>query len=140
MPDTAPVFAPIQKNSLPEDSLQQNKPEAKTWQGFLKKIEQKFPFMFALFSKECTKKENDEEIIIELKNCSSFDKDRIKNKKNGLAAICKEFLGKDLKIKIVSQNNKLTQNNNNENKKRQAAFNHPMVVEAQQMFNGEIIN
>jgi DNA polymerase-3 subunit gamma/tau len=54
--------------------------------------------------------------------------------------MCKKFLGKDLTIKIVSQKTKLTQNSNKEKKNREAAFNHPMVVDAKQMFNGEIIN
>ena len=36
----------------------------RTWQDFLKKIEQKFPFMFVLLSKDCTKEENSKEIVV----------------------------------------------------------------------------
>ncbi len=115
-------------------------PEKKTWTGFLNKIEKKFPVIFTLLSKGVKKEKNDKEIIIELSNCSKFETNRIKSKKNELQTICKELLGKNLAINIVSQNTKLTQNTNNKQKNRQAALNHPMVVEAQAMFNGEIIN
>jgi len=122
----------------PEATLKINSKE-KTWQGFLKKIEQKFPFMYALLSKGI-KKENSNEIVVELKNGSSFDKKRVDSKKHELADICKEFLGKKLTVKIVSQNSQLSRNADKKRKKRQAAYNHPMVAAAKQMFNGEIIN
>ncbi len=111
-----------------------------TWQEFLNKIEQKFPVMFALLSKGVKKEKSDNEIIIELANCSKFENSRIESKKKELQIMCQEFLGKDLAINIISQNTKLPQNADNKQKNRQAALNHPMVVEAQAMFNGQIIN
>lgn len=115
--------------------------EEKTWQGFLKKIEQTLPFMFALLSKGSVKEKPQNKIIVELENCSSFDINRLETKKHELQAVCKEFLGKHLTVKIISQNNHLKKSNKkNETKAKQAAFNHPLVVEAQKIFNGEIIN
>ena len=114
----------------------------RTWQGFLNKIEKKLPFMFALLSKGKVSQTKSREMVVELKNSSSFDKARLEKKKQELQDICKEFLGKSLIIKILSENNNVTQDNNkkNELKAKQAAFNHPLVVEAQKIFNGQIIN
>ncbi|MCK5837214.1 MAG: DNA polymerase III subunit gamma/tau, partial [Desulfobacula sp.] len=117
-------------------------PEKRTWQGFLNKIQQTLPFMFALLSKGIAKERGSDEIIVELKNCSSFDKKRLKTKQYDLETICKEFLSKQLTINIISENNPLPQHPTTKNniKDRQAAFNHPLVVEARKIFDGEIIN
>ncbi|NOX34278.1 MAG: DNA polymerase III subunit gamma/tau [Deltaproteobacteria bacterium] len=137
-PDTASGY------NTGQDALRINKniPDEKTWNNFLKKIEQKLPFMFALLSKGFIKEKDNGEIIVDLKNCSSFDKKRLESKKPELQKLCKEFLGKKLIFNIVSEKNKFAKNENekNEKKARQAAFNHPLVVEAQKMFNGRIIN
>ncbi|WP_299981597.1 DNA polymerase III subunit gamma/tau [Desulfobacula sp.] len=112
----------------------------RTWQEFLNKIEQTLPFMFTLLSKGKVTQTKTSEIIVELKNGSSFDKTRLERKKHELQNICKEFLGKSLIIKILSENNNLTRKKKIEIKAKQANFNHPLVVEAQKIFNGEIIN
>jgi len=127
----------------PEQEQEQNKKnETRTWQDFLNKIEPTLPFMFALLSKGEVTQTKTHEIIVELKNSSSFDKARLEKKNQELQETCKKFLGKSLIIKIVSQNNNIAQNNEKKNKlkAKQAAFNHPLVVEAQKIFNGEIIN
>ena len=121
-------------------AIEKNDQEEKTWPAFLKKIEQKFPVMYALLSKGIIKESSDNKITVEVKASSSFENKRIENKKYELETMCKKFLGKYLTIKIVSQKTKSTQSSNKERKNRAAAFNHPMVVEAKQMFNGEIIN
>jgi len=130
---------PVPEKIQNQENLSNKK---KTWQGFLKKIEQKFPFMFTLLSKGYVNEKDSTKIIVELKECSSFDKKRIENKKPELQKICNEFLGKHLTINILSENSVLPQNNKKKNdiKAKQAAFNHPFVVEAQKLFNGEIIN
>ncbi|RLC13247.1 MAG: DNA polymerase III subunit gamma/tau [Deltaproteobacteria bacterium] len=128
------------QNASDHAAIEKNDQEEKTWPAFLKKIEQKFPVMFALLSKGIIKESSDNEITVEVKTSSSFENKRIENKKHELQTMCKKFLGKYLTIKIVSQKTKLTQSSNKEKKNRAAAFNHPMVVEAKQMFNGEIIN
>jgi len=127
----------IQKN-IPRENIK----ETKTWEDFLKKIEETFPFMFALLSKGSAKEKDHNEIIVELKDCSSFDKKRLETKSPELKTICKKFLGKQLTINILSQNNQLTQSNNKtkETRAKQVAFTHPLVVEAQKIFNGEILN
>jgi DNA polymerase-3 subunit gamma/tau len=135
-----PVPTHQYKSASDHAAKKKNDQEKKTWPEFLKKIEQKFPVMFALLSKGIVKESSDNEITVEVKTSSSFENKRIENKKHELKSMCKKFLGKYLTIKIVSQKTKLTQSSNKEKKNRAAAFNHPMVVEAKQMFNGEIIN
>ncbi len=135
-----PVPTHQYKSASDHAAIEKNDQEEKTWPGFLKKIKQRFPVMFALLSKGIIKESSDNEITVEVKASSSFENKRIENKKHELKTMCKKFLGKYLTIKIVSQKTKLTQNSNKEKKNRAAAFNHPMVVKAKQMFNGEIIN
>ena len=137
-----PGYTADLKPSPVQEQEQGKNSETKTWQGFLNKIERTLPFMFALLSKGKVTQTKTHEIIVELKNGSSFDKARLEKKKQELEETCKKFLGKSLIIKILSQHNNITQNNKkkNELKAKQAAFNHPLVVEAQKIFNGEIIN
>ena len=116
--------------------------EQKTWEGFLKIIEQTQPFIFALLKKGSVKETSHNEITVELENCSSFDKQRIENKENELKQVCREFLKKNLSIRILLQTCRTDENlqQKNEIKARQTAFNHPLVIEAKRLFNGEIIN
>ncbi len=135
----------VTRNSVAAQNILQESPpipEHKTWMDFLKKIEQTQPFIFALLSKGSIKENPPDEIIVELQNCSSFDKKRIENKETELKHLCQEFLGKNLTIRILLQNSRLDENlqQKNEIKARQAALNHPLVVAAKRLFNGEIIN
>jgi DNA polymerase-3 subunit gamma/tau len=135
----------ISRESVPDRNSSQSPSsisEQNTWENFLKKIEQSQPFICALLTKGSVKENPHGEIIVELENCSSFDKKRVENKENELKHLCREFLGKNLTIKIILQDNRLNDSleQKNEIKARQAALNHPLVVEAQQLFNGEIIN
>ena len=135
----------IPRESVPDRNYSQDTSsisEQNTWENFLKKIEQTQPFIFALLTKGSVKENPHGEIIVELENCSSFDKKRLENKENELKHLCREFLGKNLTINIILQDNRLNDSleQKNEIKARQAALNHPLVVEAQRLFNGEIIN
>jgi len=114
--------------------------EEKTWPRFLNEIENHLPFIFALLKKGIVNKTTLKEIIIDLKDCSSFDKKRLKDKNTELQKRCSDFLGKRLVINILSENKKISSKDSNGTKIKQAAINHPLVVEAQKMFNGEIIN
>ncbi|OGR40633.1 MAG: DNA polymerase III, subunit gamma and tau, partial [Desulfobacula sp. RIFOXYB2_FULL_45_6] len=135
----------LSRNPDSSRNLSQEAPptdERKTWQGLLKKIEQSLPFIFALLTKGSVKEDTHDKILVELENCSSFDMKRIENKEKELNHMCREFLGKALTIRVLSQNNKTDENlqQKNETKTRQSNLNHPLVVEAKRMFNGEIIN
>lgn len=114
----------------------------KNWSGFLKKIETRLPFMFVLLTKAQVTQKAPNQIIATLNNCSSFDRKRIQTKKKELQNSCKAFLDKELVIQTPSPENVQAPNNKkkNEIKAKHAAFSHPLVVEAQKMFNGEIIN
>jgi len=112
------------------------------WQGFLQKIESSFPFMYALLIKGHVSKETSDQITVELKNCSSFDKRRLETKKKELEKECSDFLNKHLVILMALSNDVHAPNNKkkNELKARQAVRSHPFVVQAQKIFDGEIIN
>jgi DNA polymerase-3 subunit gamma/tau len=112
-----------------------------TWRTFLKRINQSFPFMVALLSKGQVKEDTDK-VIVELDNCSAFDKKRIEDKQPDIVAECKRVLGKTLEIAVLSQNDVLKKETHKKKQAKaiQAAFNHPLVVEAQKLFDGKIIN
>ncbi len=116
--------------------------EKPTWQGFLNRIEQSLPFMFALLSKGKAKEISPQEILVELNACSSFDEQRLDSKQQELQTMCREFLGKELNIQVLSQKNTIPQTNKKkkERQARQTALNHPLVLEAKKIFDGEIIN
>ncbi|MFH2058422.1 MAG: DNA polymerase III subunit gamma/tau [Pseudomonadota bacterium] len=145
-PDLLRVQEIIQNPNIPpppDPCVEQVTPSFENnWSGFLKKIETTLPFMFALLSKGRVSETGPDQILVKLENCSSFDEQRIQTKKKDLKSACKKFMGKQLTIQIVSKNEGNTQSNKkkNEIKAKQAVANHPFVVEAQKIFNGEIIN
>ena len=133
------------KPDSPPSPKQHKKNTPNTWQEFLNKIEPIHPFIFTLFAKGKVIETSPDEIIVELKNGSSFDKKRLEKKRSELQNMCKKFLGKHLVIKLVPQKSKTgpkTEYDQKKNKTKamQAVFNHPFVVKAQKMFDGEIIN
>ncbi len=131
------------KQSLSMDPVSVNQQGIeKNWDGFLKKIQPSFPFMFALLSKGRVNENDKNKIVVELTDCTSFDVKRINGKKQELVAACNTFLNKPLEISILSQTKTFKQDPQKKDAKkaRQAAFNHPLVVEAQKMFDGKIIN
>ncbi|MCG8643484.1 MAG: DNA polymerase III subunit gamma/tau [Desulfobacterales bacterium] len=121
---------------------QSDEPVENNWQGFLKRVETQTPFMFALIKKGRVFENETGKIRVELDNCTSFDQNRIQAKKKELEEDCRAFLNKELVIQINSRTDAPTRNikKKNEIKAKQAAFNHPFVVEAVKLFDGEIIN
>ncbi len=112
----------------------------KTWSSFLEEIEKKLPFMFALLSKGQVDESNPDIVQVSLFKCSAFDKSRLKTKKEELHSLCKRFLGKNLEITIQSENNAIGKPDKQKADMQVAARNHPLVIDAQRIFDGEIIN
>lgn len=113
------------------------RPPQNRWQMFLDRIKDEFPFMFALFTKESTTVENNQKIVVVLKNCSQFDRNRIQKKTPQLQEICRQIVEKDLIINTSCQEMPAEQNTP---RKKQTSLNHPLVMETQRMFNGEIVS
>jgi DNA polymerase III subunit gamma/tau len=113
-----------------------------TWEGFLHLVEQQLPFIFALLIKGRVRSEDDHTLELHLYNCTSFEKKRLEAKQDELKKLCRSFLGKALNIHVKSEASPLSQAGPDprEAKARQAAFHHPLVKDAQAIFNGEIIN
>ena len=80
-------------------------------------------------------------ILVELENCTAFDKSRLENKRKELIDLCQTFLGKRLNFNIVSENSPIIehQKNHDDIKIKQAAFGHPLVQDAIRIFDGRII-
>ncbi|MCP3943336.1 MAG: DNA polymerase III subunit gamma/tau [Desulfobacteraceae bacterium] len=130
---TAPIeAAPMETTSI-EDA-------PKTWPNFLKLIEKKLPFIFVLLSKGQIDDSKENAIQVKLYSCSAFNKTRLNTKKDELKSLCKNFLGKKLEIAIISENESIIGTSKEKNNLKMAALNHPLVLDAQRIFDGEIIN
>ncbi len=103
-------------------------------------IEKKYPFIFALLSKAKVNESSPGSVQVELYNCSAFDTTRLKKKREELKALCKKFLKKNLDIVIMSETESLGKPDKQKASMKAAARNHPLVVDAQRIFDGEIIN
>ncbi len=126
----------------PPEPAELEKPTPTTWQDFLEKIQTKLPFIFALISKGRVNTALDTHIHVELSTCSAFEKTRLKTKNQELQALSKKYLGKPIEIDIKTETSPLQPQDKNkkvEDQARHAASRHPMVLEAQRLFNGEII-
>ncbi len=124
-----------------ETETQAPAPE-KTWQGFLTQIEGTLPFLSALLSKAQVTEPEPGVLEVLLHNCSAFDQNRLKTKKDALKKACANFLNKQLTVRVMSQADPLSRAAPDpaETKARHAALHHPLVKDAQELFNGEIIN
>ncbi len=141
---TGPPFPPApvpEVSSVPEPPAPAPVPPQRNWQGFLKEIEQHLPFIHVLLINAKVREPDDGHILVELENCSAFDKSRLENKRKDLIDLCRNFLGKTLSFNIVSENSPVIehQKNHEDIKIKQAAFGHPLVQEAIRIFDGEII-
>jgi DNA polymerase III subunit gamma/tau len=112
----------------------------KTWPNFLNEIEKKLPFMFALLSKGEVNESTPGTVKVQLHKCSAFDKSRLGTKKQELLSLCKSFLGKNLEIEIMSENSLPDKPDKQKANMKMVAQNHPLVLDAQRIFDGEIIN
>ncbi|MCA1794498.1 MAG: DNA polymerase III subunit gamma/tau [Desulfobacteraceae bacterium] len=137
-PDPASLRNPP---SMEPPGEQVHAPE-KTWQGFLRRIENTLPFLSALLSKAQVTESEPGTLEVLLHNCSAFDGNRLKTKQDELQKECRAFLGKHLAVRVISQTNPLSRAAPDQAnfKARQAALHHPLIQEATTMFNGEIIN
>ncbi|MFO7913552.1 MAG: DNA polymerase III subunit gamma/tau [Desulfotignum sp.] len=141
-------LAARQNACVPDSSHPASAPETqpqeaeKTWQGFLHRIETTLPYLSVLLSKGEVKEPESGILEVFLHNCSAFDKNRLESKQQELKNECRTFLGKQLHIRVVSQTSPLNRAvpEKADFKARQAALHHPLVKEAQEIFNGEIIN
>jgi DNA polymerase-3 subunit gamma/tau len=146
IPFTIPKMTGSQGVSQPPKKQPQPEPTAeipKTWPNFLSRIEKKLPSMFALLSKGQVNDTGMKNIHIKLQNCSAFEKSRLKTKKQELQTLCKTFLEKKLEISIISPDElpiNLAGEQKTNVKAKQAARNHPLVLDVQRIFDGEIIN
>ena len=112
----------------------------KTWPNFLKLIEKKLPSMFVLLAKGQVDASGPDALRVNLQECSAFDKSRLKTKRDALRLLCKDFLGKTLEITVVSETQSPGKPDKPKTVMTAAARNHPLVIDAQRLFDGEIIN
>ncbi len=112
----------------------------KTWPNFLTKIEKKLPFIFALLAKARVDESSPGSVQVKLYNCSAFDTARLKKKREELQTLCKNFLEKNLDIAIMSETQSPGKPDKQKASMKVAARNHPLVLDAQRIFDGEIIN
>ncbi|SMC46566.1 DNA polymerase III, tau subunit [Desulfocicer vacuolatum DSM 3385] len=130
--------------SLPNAGKGAQITEEKTWEGFLKIITAKFPFIGAILSKGTFKGMDNGQICVSLSGNSSFDLKRIQAKQQDLEELCKTYFGKKLSLSTnTPPKNIPTEKNKGQTspaKRKQEAMNHPLVTEAVNLFNGQIVD
>ncbi len=151
-PPMVSTTTPIQVKAEPSSPLQSkdsqttpaeagsNEAGPKTWTNFLKIIETKLPFIFALLSKGQVDESSLETVQVKLYKVSAFHKSRLKTKKEELHSLCKNLLGKQLEIIIMSENELPGKPDKQKANQKMVARNHPLVLDAQRIFDGQVIN
>ncbi len=118
----------------------------RAWKRMLEIILEKHPSLAANLTNSTLKKQDNHSLEIEVKG-SSFNITMVKRNKNMaiIEKICKDFFGKDINVVI---NTKESRNKNSENRQEKSdidllkheALNHPLVADAIEIFNGEVVN
>ena len=114
-----------------------------TWESFVGRLEQAQPSMAALLAKGRIQEKDDNTLALDLYDCSAFDKKRLAARQDEIRKQCRAFLGKTLKIRVKSEASPISRAGaavREDALARQAAVSHPLVKEAQDLFDGEIIN
>jgi len=119
--------------------------EKKTWEGFIKAIIPKLPFIGAILSKSTFKEIHNGRIYVDLSGNSSFDLKRIQSKKKALEELCESYFGEKLSLALdTPQEHKPPPQESpggaSPAKLKQEAINHPLVAEAVSLFSGQIVD
>ena len=131
---TSPESATISNSSDDLDS---------TWNQLYEIISKKHPSLAANLAKCTLKSITDQSLEIEV-NGNVFNAQMVQRKKNItiLKKICKEFFSKNMKIiiteKIDSKNSKNKKSRENQLKKK--ALSHPLITDAIEIFNGNVVD
>ena len=116
----------------------------RTWKRILEIISEEHPSLAANLANSTLKKPDDRSLEIEV-NGSSFNITMVKRNKNMaiMEKVCKDFFGEDINVII---NAKESRNNENQQEKsridrlKHEALNHPLVADAIEIFNGEVVD
>lgn len=120
----------------PEETLEQ------AWSNILTIISKNNPSLFAPLAECRLKKEPDNALVLEV-NGTGYNINTVMRKKNEqiIKSVCNQYFRKEMKMYIKAGTVK---NNDNQKKKsktdrlKQEAFNHPLVADAIEIFDGKI--
>ena len=130
-------------SGYPESKSPVQSEKSKTWEQFLKLLEEKFPFIAVLFKKSTLKKISTTEVIIELNSYTSFEISRFEQKKIDINKLCENYFGSGVKLKVISKpvlEEEKTKDKKTFSEKKQEAMNNPIVADAIRIFNGTLID
>ena len=119
--------------------------EEKTWEGFIKAITPKLPFIGAILSKSEFKGIHNKQICVALSGNSSFDLKRIQSKQKALEELCENYFGEKLSLSLDTPGENTntpppeTPGGVSPAKLKQEAMNHPLVADAVNLFRGQIV-
>jgi DNA polymerase-3 subunit gamma/tau len=118
--------------------------EEKTWEGFIKAMTPKLPFIGAILSKSTFKGINNGRICIALSSSTSFDLKRIHAKQKALEALCENYFGEKLSLSLDNPRKNTPPQEIpggvSPAKLKQEAMNHPLVADAVNLFSGQIVD
>ena len=134
--------SPPPRQRHPESEGAPPPPTKKSWKGLIKAVSQKQKVLATILQKSVFKELTTNELVVELKG-TPFELTRMTAKKTELDAICSDYFGKSMAVKIIDrtekQNEKTTHGGMNTAKLKQEARNHPLVLHAVNLFEGSNI-
>ncbi|MCJ7772607.1 MAG: DNA polymerase III subunit gamma/tau [Desulfobacterales bacterium] len=122
----------------PDETLEQ------AWEKVLGMISEKHPSLAVSLAQCALKKISDNMMEIEI-NGSGYTLDMVKRDKSEaiLKKICSQYFGRELQIKFKAgaiENKKNQKKKSKDNELKQEAFNHPLVADAIEIFDGKIVD
>jgi len=118
--------------------------EDKTWEGFIKTMTAKLPFIGAILAKSTFKGIQNGRLCLALSGNSSFDLKRIQSKQKAVEALCQNYFGEKLSLSLENSREKGPSRKRTAEpspaKLKQEAMNHPLVTDAVTLFNGQVVD
>jgi len=130
---------PAEKKKKPS-SIPQN-PE-QVWDQLRPIICKKIPSITSTLSKSVVTQVTDHEIFITITD-NQFSINRINKKKDALAAICCDFFQKQIKLVLdmdIDADNNPQKKSSQERQQKDEAIRHPLITDAIEIFNGNIVD
>ncbi len=139
VPGNTDISGSVQSPEPPSDPT-----ETKTWEGFIKVVQAKHPFIAVLFKKSSLKTMTPREIKVELhSSCTPFEITRFEQKKNDITDLCKKYFENDITLTIglqPTQKQAEKKANKTFSQKKQEAMSNPLVADTLRIFNGTLID
>jgi DNA polymerase III subunit gamma/tau len=131
-----------EKKGTPATHTPLSKDPIKIWEELRTTISKKIPSMASPLSRSVITQLTDDKIFLSIRE-NKFNLNRINTKKTSLTEICCDFFQKEMVLVLdmkLDTDNDLKEKNCQENQKQDKAIRHPLILNAIEIFNGNIVD